>query len=229
MLRLAPAIAQERPAEVDAYAPDREQMVAEQIESRGISDPRVLAALRRVPRHEFVLPEARHLAYTDQPLPIGAGQTISQPYIVALMTELADIEPGDRILEIGTGSGYQAAVLAELTDAVYSIEILDELAHTAERTLARLGYAVQVRLGDGFFGWPEAGPFDAILVTAAAPRVPERLIEQLADGGRIVIPLGTSLQELFVFSKAGGAVTQERVIPVRFVPMTGAITSGEGP
>jgi protein-L-isoaspartate(D-aspartate) O-methyltransferase len=226
-----------------AYAEERARMVAEQIEARGIEDPSVLEAMRRVPRHAFVQPGSERLAYTDQPLPISAGQTISQPYIVALMTTLAEVRPGDRVLEIGTGSGYQAAVLAQLTGQVYSIEIIEELAVRADETLRALGADVQVRVGDGFYGWPEAAPFDAILVTAAAPRVPERLLAQLATGGRLVIPLEQEAQahpadplpdlpwlrpaqELAVFRKAAdGTIAQERIIPVRFVPMTGAVES----
>ena len=221
------ALAQDPASHRDAYVVARVRMVAEQIESRGITDLRVLEAMRQVPRHVFVLPDYAPRAYTDQPLPIAAGQTISQPYIVALMSELAEIQPGDRVLEIGTGSGYQAAVLASLTDEVYSIEIIEELAKSAEQTLAGLGIVVQIRAGDGFFGWPEAAPFDAILVTAAASRLPERLVDQLAEGGRLVIPLGETFQELYVFRKVDGVVTQARVIPVRFVPMTGAIESGD--
>ena len=223
------AIAQALDKDGDALA--RERMVAEQIASGAhrppVTDPRVLDAMRRVPRHDFVPPGYAHLAYTDQPLPIGEDQTISQPYIVALMTDLAEVRPGDRVLEIGTGSGYQAAVLASLTDDVYSIEILEALALRAEETLATLGYAVHIRVGDGFFGWPEAAPFDAILVTAAAPRVPQPLADQLAVGGRLVIPLGEAFQELAVFRKAeDGSLVEARIIPVRFVPMTGAIESG---
>jgi protein-L-isoaspartate(D-aspartate) O-methyltransferase len=157
----------------NAYAEVRERMVAEQIASNrhgfSVRDPRVLEAMRTVPRHEFVLPGSEPLAYTDQPLPIAAGQTISQPFIVALMTELADLKPGERVLEVGTGSGYQAAVRSEITDDVYSIEIIEELAQRARDTLERLGYAVKVALGDGYLGWAEAAPFDAISVTAAAP------------------------------------------------------------
>jgi len=210
-----------------AYAQRRERMVAEQLASgrhgMAIRDPLVLAAMRRVPRHAFVLPGFELLAYGDHPLPIAHEQTISQPFIVALMTELAAITPGERVLEIGTGSGYQAAVLAEITEHVYSIEILEPLARSAQETLQQLGYAVHVRAGDGYLGWPDAAPFDAILVTAAAPRVPEPLVEQLADEGRLVIPLGEQWQELYVFHNTAGGVVQEAVIPVRFVPMVGAV------
>ncbi|MBI2104871.1 MAG: protein-L-isoaspartate(D-aspartate) O-methyltransferase [Candidatus Omnitrophica bacterium] len=210
-----------------SFAEARERMVQEQLAAgpfrHPITDPRVLEAMRQVPRHRFVPPEIARLAYTDQPLPIGEEQTISQPYIVALMTELAAVQPGDRVLEIGTGSGYQAAVLASLGGEVYSIEILEGLARRAGETLQALGYAVRVRAGDGFFGWPEAAPFDAILVTAAAPRVPQLLIDQLKEGGRLVIPLGEAAQELAVFRKSAGGLSERRVIPVRFVPMTGAV------
>lgn len=211
----------------DPYAAWREQMVREQIASGmhgfAVRDPLVLKAMRRVPRHAFVLPAYRHLAYLDSPLPIAAGQTISQPFIVALMTELAAISPGERVLEIGTGSGYQAAVLASITRPVYSIEIIDELATQAQKTLQSLGYDVQVRVGDGYLGWPEAAPFDAILVTAAAPYVPQPLVDQLAVGGRLVIPLGEDAQTLHVFHRSEAGLTPEAVIPVQFVPMTGLI------
>jgi len=199
---------------VEDRAAERGAMVDTQIAARGVRAPEVLAALRSVPRHEFVPASEREAAYADHPLPIGFEQTISQPYIVALMTELARLEPGDKVLEIGTGSGYQAAVLARLVRAVYSIEIVEPLARSAARTLARLGYAnVEVRAGDGYQGWPEQAPFDAIVVTAAPARVPEPLKQQLAPGGRLVIPVGTSDQELMVLTR--------RVLPVRFVPMTG--------
>ena len=214
-------------AREETFAVLRERMVTEQIASgwHGIAvrDPLVLAAMRTVPRHAFILSGYEHLAYTDQPLPIAAGQTISQPFIVALMTELADLQPGERVLEIGTGSGYQAAVLASITDEVYSIEIIDALARSAEQILEELGYHVHVRAGDGYLGWPEAAPFDAILVTAAAPRVPEPLADQLAVGGRLVIPLGKAFQHLYVFHKTEDALVQEGIIPVRFVPMTGQV------
>ncbi|UCE88062.1 MAG: protein-L-isoaspartate(D-aspartate) O-methyltransferase [Deltaproteobacteria bacterium] len=199
-------------------------MVAEQIEARGVTDPRVLAAMRTVPRHAFVPESVREDAYRDHPLPIGHGQTISQPYIVAVMTELARVEAGARVLEVGTGSGYQAAVLAELTDAVYTIEIVEGLANAAARTLAELGYgSVRTRHGDGYRGWPEAAPFDAILVTAAAPAVPPALLEQLRVGGRLVIPVGDAYQELEVHTRTAEAVEVRRALPVRFVPMTGEI------
>lgn len=215
-----------RAGDVDVV--QRARMVDEQLRSsvdgrRPIRDAKVLEAMRTVPRHAFVPMEYRDLAYTDQPLPIGSGQTISQPYIVALMTELADLQPGEKVLEIGTGSGYQAAILASITDAVYSIEIIDELARHAQATLQQLGYAVQVRTGDGYLGWPEAAPFDAILVTAAAPHLPQALVEQLALEGRLIIPLGETFQQLFVFQKTPEGLRREAVIPVRFVPMTGLV------
>lgn len=200
----------------------RRRMVEEQIAARGIHDPRVLAALREVPRHEFVPPELRALAYEDHPLPIGHDQTISQPFIVAAMTELAELEPGDKVLEIGTGSGYQAAVLAALVRSVYSIEIVEPLAQAARQTLARLGIGnVHVRAGDGFRGWPERAPFDAILVTAAPPEVPEPLKQQLALGAKLVIPVGTDQQELRVLTRTKSGFDERTVLPVRFVPMTG--------
>jgi protein-L-isoaspartate(D-aspartate) O-methyltransferase len=177
-----------------------------------------------VPRHAFVPEDVRADAYEDRPLPIGRDQTISQPYIVAAMTELARVRPGSRVLEVGTGSGYQAAVLAEMGAQVYSIEIVEPLARRAGRTLAHLGYgAVQVRHGDGYRGWPEVAPFDAIVVTAAAPRVPPALLEQLVDGGRLVIPVGRFAQELEVHTRVGERIEVERIFPVRFVPMTGEV------
>lgn len=200
-------------------------MVAEQMAARDISDERVLSAMRTVPRHEFVPPQYRRDAYLDQPLPIGGGQTISQPYIVALMTQLLELDGSERVLEVGTGSGYQAAVLSRLAKEVYSIEIDPELAKRAAEQLARLGYDnVHVRAGDGFFGWPEAAPFDAIIVTAVAPRLPEKLAAQLRDGGRIVLPIGRGTrQDLKVGVKREGTVELRSHGGVLFVPMTGEI------
>ena len=176
---------------LDGYEDARQVMVARQLQRRDITDPRVLIAMGTVPRHRFVPGALASQAYGDYPLPIGGGQTISQPYIVALMTQWAEVAPGDKVLEVGTGSGYQAAVLAELTEKVFSIEIRPELARRASALLKEMGYGrVQVRSGDGYRGWPEEAPFDAILVTAAAPRVPPALAAQLKEGGRLVIPLG---------------------------------------
>jgi protein-L-isoaspartate(D-aspartate) O-methyltransferase len=198
-------------------------MVREQIEARGVSDSRVLDAMHAVPRHEFVLPEHRSLAYADRPLPIGLGQTISQPYVVALMTALLEPEPGDRVLEVGTGSGYQAAVAARLVEQVYSIELLPELAASAAERLERLGVTnVEVRAGDGYLGWPERAPFDGILVTAGADHVPQPLVEQLATGAHMVIPVGDGGgdQVLQVVTKReDGGVDVRDVAPVRFVPL----------
>jgi protein-L-isoaspartate(D-aspartate) O-methyltransferase len=198
----------------------RARMVAGQVRARGVRDPRVLSAVTKVPR-ELFLPEAqRHEAYEDRPVPIGFGQTISQPYIVAYMTEALKVEPSHRVLEIGTGCGYQTAVLAELALEVYSIELIDVLAERARRTLDGLGYAnVQVRAGDGHAGWPEQAPFDRILAAAAPPDVPPALIEQLVDGGILVIPIGVGEQELRVLQKRGGRVELLSTLPVRFVPM----------
>jgi protein-L-isoaspartate(D-aspartate) O-methyltransferase len=202
----------------------RAEMVAEQIEERGIRDPRTLAAMRTVPRHLFVPPQLAGDAYADHPLPIGHGQTISQPYIVAFMTEALGLRGGETVLEVGTGSGYQAAVLAGIAARVYTIEIVAPLAEESRERLARLGYGnVEVRAGDGYQGWPEKAPFDAVMVTAAAPRVPEPLKEQLKDGGRLVIPVGDAYQELIVLTRRGDRYTEERVLPVRFVPMTGKV------
>jgi protein-L-isoaspartate(D-aspartate) O-methyltransferase len=202
-------------------------MVDEQLRARGITDPRVLATMGTVPRHLFVPPAARAEAYADRALPIDRGQTISQPYVVALMTAQLGLRGPERALEIGTGSGYQAAVLAELVREVYTIEIDPELAASARERLAQLGYRnVHVRSGDGFFGWPTAAPFDAILVTAAAPRIPERLVEQLTEGGRMVLPVerGTT-QELIRITKQPGKLEVESLGAVLFVPMTGAVTA----
>lgn len=189
---------------------------------RPVLDERVLAAMRKVPRHEFVPAEQKRAAYRNRPLPIGAGQTISQPYIVALMTDLLELPPGAKVLEIGTGCGYQAAVLAHIADRVHSIEIVDSLGRQAAETLARLGYAnVETRIGDGYLGWPEAAPFDAIIVTAAPDHIPPALVDQLKPGGRLVIPVGTLSQELLVVRKAAdGSTLNETIVPVRFVPLT---------
>ncbi|HXI03533.1 MAG TPA: protein-L-isoaspartate(D-aspartate) O-methyltransferase, partial [Candidatus Saccharimonadales bacterium] len=200
----------------------RERMVRDQIEARGIGDPRVLAAMRAVPRHLFVPGNVARLAYADHPLPIGSGQTISQPYIVAAMTELLEVEPGEKILEIGTGSGYQAAVLAAMGAEVYTIEIVEPLGVEARRRLEDLGYAgVRTRIGDGYRGWPEAAPFDGIIVTAAPDHVPRPLADQLAMGGKMVIPVGSLDQELLVLTRTPEGMRSERALPVRFVPMTG--------
>src|SRR5512138_1098819 len=210
-------------SEESTFASARAAMVSEQIAARGIKAPEVLDAMRRVPRHRFV-PEAeqRH-AYRDMPLPIGRGQTISQPYIVALMTELVEPRAESRVLEIGTGSGYQAAVLAEIVDHVYSIEIEDELARTARALLDELGYDnVTVRAGDGYGGWPEHAPFDIIVVTAAPGHVPQALIDQFKPGGSMIVPVGPtySVQELRLIEKdANGRLRQKNVAPVRFVPL----------
>jgi protein-L-isoaspartate(D-aspartate) O-methyltransferase len=207
-----------------ALAAARHQMV-EQIRGRGVTDAAVLAALEAVPRHLFVPEPERAKAYEDRPLPIGDGQTISQPYMVALMTSLLELRPGERVLEIGTGSGYQAAVLSRVAAEVYTIEIRQSLAERARRTLADLGYRnVHARTGDGFQGWREAAPFDGILVTAAPPSVPDPLLRQLKTGGRLVIPVGdrNSLQSLLVLTKRpDGGFDRANVMPVYFVPMTG--------
>jgi protein-L-isoaspartate(D-aspartate) O-methyltransferase len=206
----------------DPLRAERETMVERQIAARGIKDRRVLAAMRRVPRHAFVAPEMARLAYRDGPLAIGWEQTISQPYIVAIMTELAGLRPGAKVLEIGTGSGYQAAVLAEVGAEVHTIEIVEPLGRQAAETLRRLGYGkIRTRIGDGYRGWPEAAPFDAILVTAAPASVPKPLLAQLKVGGRIVIPLGTFNQELRVITRTASGYSDRTVLPVRFVPMTG--------
>ena len=188
-------------------------------------DERVMAALAAVPRHEFVLPEDRDAAYENRPLPIGHGQTISQPYIVAVMTDLLEPAPGCRALEVGTGSGYQAAVLAKLCDKVYTIEIVEALGKQAQARLARLGYEnVEVRIGDGYYGWPEAAPFDVIVVTAVAGHIPPPLLKQLKPGGRMVLPVGTRFttqQLVLVHKREDGRVTTRQMLPVAFVPLTG--------
>ncbi len=202
----------------------RKAMVFEQIEKRGVKDKRVLEVMERVPRHEFVPEKYRAFAYEDSPLPIGEGQTISQPYIVALMTECLNLESEEKILEVGTGSGYQAAILSELAKEVYTIEIVEPLAERAEELLKKLGYRnVKVKCGDGYLGWEEYAPFDGIIVTCAPEHIPQPLIDQLAEGGRMVIPVGETQfpQVLKLVEKREGKVTMRNVIPVRFVPMTG--------
>ncbi|MBT8452639.1 MAG: protein-L-isoaspartate(D-aspartate) O-methyltransferase [Deltaproteobacteria bacterium] len=212
-------------AHADRPAPEaeRQEMVRTQIEARGVRDPAVLDAMRTVPRHHFVPHSQRANAYADRPLPIGSGQTISQPYIVALMTELAGVKPGDKVLEVGTGSGYQAAVLAEMGVRLFSIEIVEALATSAKATLEEHGYMknVELRHGDGYVGWPEQAPFDAIIVTAAPPSVPKPLKAQLKVGGRLIIPVGKRYQSLLRVTRTKDAFRGESVIPVRFVPMTG--------
>lgn len=207
------------------YTTRRSAMVRDQLAApvRDIRDPRVLAAMQAVPRHEFVPAGVRAEAYADHPLPIGYGQTISQPYIVAFMTEQLRPAPADRVLEIGTGSGYQAAVLSRLVASVYTIEIVEPLARRAQEDLARTGCTnVFVRAGDGYRGWPEAAPFDAIIVTCAPDHVPQPLVDQLKEGGRMIIPVGPAGdQDLHLLEKVGGAVQRRAVLPVRFVPMTG--------
>ena len=205
----------------DQYARERKRMVREQLESRDISDPEVLAAFRSVRRHLFVPEEYRTYAYADRPLPIGHDQTISQPYIVAFMTEALNLEAGEKVLEVGTGSGYQAAILAEICREVYTVEIIEELGDSARRLLNELGYDhVHVRIGDGYAGWEEHAPYDAIVVTCAPTDIPPALKEQLAEGGRMMIPVGRAYsQELVLLRKKGGELVEESVLPVRFVPM----------
>ena len=200
----------------------RREMVERQIRARGIRDERVLQALREVPRHEFVSPDLVNVAYDDGPLGIGEGQTISQPYIVAFMTEAARITSASKVLEIGTGSGYQTAVLSRLAKEVFSVEIVESLAKHAMEKLRLAGYSnVHVRVGDGYHGWPEESPFDSILVTAAPVRAPLPLINQLKTGGRMIIPIGQLFQDLVLITKTEDGTHQENLIPVRFVPMTG--------
>jgi len=205
------------------YVDAREKMVKQQLVLRGISDSRVLAAMGKVPRDRFVGKDQKHLAYADRPLPIGYGQTISQPYIVALMTEALELEPENKVLEIGTGSGYQAAILAEIVKKVYTIEKIEALINQAKKILEDLGYDnVVSKVHDGTQGWPEHAPFDAILVTAGAPSVPSPLMDQLAEGGRMLIPVGDeTLQELIKVTKKNGKSKEERLGGCRFVPLVG--------
>ncbi len=201
---------------------ERRRMVEEQIIARGIESGRVLQAMRKVPRHRFLPAHLAHLAYNDRPLPIGLDQTISQPFIVAYMTDAAGISPKEKVLEIGTGSGYQAAILGELAKEVYTIEIIPELGERARSTLGEMGYQnINVRIGNGYEGWVEHAPFDVIIVTAAPEAVPQALIDQLALDGRMVIPVGAQHQEMMVIRKTHQGIVTRRTIPVRFVPMTG--------
>jgi len=204
----------------DLQAMKRKQMIEEQVVKRGVRNPQVLRALEKVERPLFVPDSLREEAYTDGPLPIGYGQTISQPYIVAFMTEALKVDSGDKVLEVGTGSGYQAAILAEIVKEVYTIEILGPLAESAQERLKRLGYQnIFVKHGDGYKGWSEYAPFDAIIVTAAPNEIPEELLKQLKAGGRMVIPIGSFYQELYRITKTEKGILEEKLLPVRFVPM----------
>ena len=198
----------------------RERMVETQIRARDVTNAAVLQAMGRVPRHLFVPDDVRPFAYEDRPLPIGRGQTISQPYIVAYMTEALQLDPAHTVLEIGTGSGYQAAVLADIVRQVYSVEIVPDLAETARRAIAEAGYKnVEVRSGNGYLGWPDHAPFDRIIVTAAPAEIPQALVDQLAVGGVMVVPVGTAFQEIVVVNRTPDGIVQKRTIEVRFVPM----------
>ncbi len=209
-------------SETEEYAALRERMVRLQLQARDIDDPRVLGAMRKVLRHEFVPDAFKRSAYEDNALPLEHGQTISQPYIVAYMTQALRLRGTERVLEIGTGFGYQAAVLAEIASEVYTIEIIPELQDRARSILTRLGYTnIHYRAGDGYLGWPEQAPFDCIIVTAAPEEVPQPLLDQLRDGGRMIIPIGSMNQELVIFEKEKSRIIRRTTIPVRFVPMTG--------
>ncbi len=206
------------------YSQKRHHMVESQIVTRGVQSDYILNAMKRVKRHLFVPDNLQQFAYADEPLPIGYGQTISQPYIVAYMTEALDLNQYSRVLEIGTGSGYQAAILAEIVKKVYTIEIVEPLGQHAKTILNDIGYRnIHSRIGDGYKGWPEAAPFDAIIVTAAPPEIPQPLIDQLKEGGRMIIPVGVGYQELILLTKKKGNIEKKSLLPVRFVPMTGEI------
>jgi len=209
--------------QVDDRKEERERMVKEQIEARGVTTPAILEAMKTVQRHRLVPANQRSRAYQDRPLPIGEGQTISQPFVVAYMTEMVGAKEGMTVLEIGTGSGYQAAVLAEIVDEVYTLEIIPELGEEAEKSLNELGYRnIHVRIADGYNGWEEQGPFDAIIVTAAADHIPPALTQQLNEGGKMIIPIdsGEPAQQLVLVEKNNGEISTKNVLPVRFVPFT---------
>ncbi|MCP4167954.1 MAG: protein-L-isoaspartate(D-aspartate) O-methyltransferase [Chloroflexi bacterium] len=213
----------------DVYAEARQRLVENTMRARGLKDERVLAVMESLPRHEFVPEHYLDQAYADHPLPIGYGQTISQPYIVALMTELLQLQPDDKVLEIGTGSGYQAAVLAKIVDEVWTIEIIPELAEEAEERFQRLGYSnLHTRTADGYYGWPDEGPFDAIIVTAAPDHIPRPLVEQLSEGGRLVVPVGPpgGYQTLWQLVREGEDIRAFNLGGVRFVPLVGAGQGG---
>jgi protein-L-isoaspartate(D-aspartate) O-methyltransferase len=205
---------------------ERDQMVREQIIAREVTDTRVIQALRTIPRHEFVLASESEQAYEDHPLPIGFGQTISQPYIVAFMTEALGLQAHERVLEIGTGSGYQAAILSQIVSKVFSIEIVEPLAERAKATFNQIGLSnVMVRAGDGYQGWPEEAPFDAIILTAAPEHIPQPLLDQVAIGGRLILPLGKTVQQLLLMTRTQEGWRKEELLPVAFVPMTGKAES----
>ncbi len=217
---LFPLISRGADTEEASFAEKRRQMIETQLKARGIVDQRVLDAMLKVKRHLFVPADIRHMAYEDRPLPIGLDQTISQPYIVALMTELLALKGTERVLEIGTGSGYQAAILAEMVKEVYTIEILEPLARQSERLLKELNYNnIKVKYGDGFLGWPEFAPFDGIMVTCAPEKIPPPLLAQLVENGKLVIPVGLYWQNLKLVQKIKGRIKETDIVPVRFVPM----------
>lgn len=205
---------------IEQFELQRQQMVEHQLRDRSIKDEKVLAAMSEVPRHEFIEPFWQYCAYSDRPIPIGYNQTISQPFIVAYMTQAANLSAGDKVLEVGTGCGYQAAILGKIVEQVYSIEIISQLAKKASQTLNQLNYKnIEIKIGDGYQGWIEHAPYDAIIVTAAPEYIPQALIEQLTTNGKMVIPLGTWHQEIIVLTKTENRIIKQKTIPVRFVPM----------